>query len=104
MTPGLPREAGNYARPVGRVMNSGDGLFGGIFITSMYAAAFFETDPRQRRRGAACCRCRAEEQYAKPDQRRAALVTPQIPTTGQSAWQLIEKSGTKMTFVLMAHY
>ena len=26
-------------------MSSGDGLYGGIFITSMYSAAFFETDP-----------------------------------------------------------
>jgi hypothetical protein len=46
MTPGLPREAARYAERVGRVMNAGDGLYGGYFVTGMYAAAFFETDVR----------------------------------------------------------
>jgi len=32
---------------VGSVMNSGDGLYGGLFVTSMYSAAFFESDPRR---------------------------------------------------------
>ena len=47
MTPGLPREANKYADRVGRVMNWGDGLYGGMFFAGMYAAAFFETDPRK---------------------------------------------------------
>src|SRR6476646_7307830 len=47
MTPGLPREGNKYADRVGRVMNWGDGLYGGMFFTGMYAAAFFETDPRK---------------------------------------------------------
>jgi hypothetical protein len=47
MTPGLPRAARDFSLRVGRVMNSGDGLYGGIFITSMYAAAFFDTDTRR---------------------------------------------------------
>jgi hypothetical protein len=47
MTPGLPQEAGRYCERVGRVMNHGDGLYGGLFVTGMYAAAFFETDPRR---------------------------------------------------------
>jgi hypothetical protein len=46
MTPGLPREANKYADRVGRVMNYGDGLYGGMFVSGMYAAAFFEEDPR----------------------------------------------------------
>jgi len=46
MTPGLPREANKYADRVGRVMNWGDGLYGGLFFAGMYAAAFFETDAR----------------------------------------------------------
>jgi ADP-ribosylglycohydrolase/Carbohydrate esterase 2 N-terminal len=32
---------------VGRVMNWGDGLYGGMFFSGMYAAAFFENDPRK---------------------------------------------------------
>jgi ADP-ribosylglycohydrolase len=45
MTPGLPRTARDFCERVGSVMSSGDGLYGGVFITSMYSAAFFETDP-----------------------------------------------------------
>jgi hypothetical protein len=47
MTPGLPQEANKYCELVGRVMNHGDGLYGGMFVTGMYAAAFFETDARK---------------------------------------------------------
>jgi hypothetical protein len=47
MCPGLPREANRYADRVGRVMNYGDGLYGGIFVSGMYAAGFFESDPRR---------------------------------------------------------
>jgi hypothetical protein len=46
MAPGLPREARKYSERVGRVMNAGDGLYGGLFVTAMYSAAFFERDPR----------------------------------------------------------
>jgi hypothetical protein len=46
MTPGLPREANKYADRVGHVMNYGDGVYGGMFFAGMYAAAFFENDPR----------------------------------------------------------
>lgn len=47
MCPGLPRAAQRYADRVGRVMNYGDGLYGGVFISAMYAAAFFEKSPRR---------------------------------------------------------
>jgi hypothetical protein len=47
MCPGLPRCSNHYADRVGRVMNYGDGLYGGMFVGAMYAAAFFETDPRK---------------------------------------------------------
>jgi hypothetical protein len=46
MTPGLPQVANQYADRVGRVMNHGDGLYGGMFVAGMYAAAFFESNPR----------------------------------------------------------
>jgi hypothetical protein len=47
MTPGLPRLAADIAVRAGRVMNSGDGILGGVFVSCMYAAAFFENDPRR---------------------------------------------------------
>jgi ADP-ribosylglycohydrolase len=46
MCPGLPQQANKYADRVGRVMNYGDGLYGGMFFSGLYAAAFFESDPR----------------------------------------------------------
>lgn len=46
MCPGLPQAANQICDRVGRVMNHGDGLYGGMFVAGMYAAAFFETDPR----------------------------------------------------------
>ncbi len=47
MTPGLPQQANIFADRVGRVMNYGDGLYGGLFFAGMYSAAFFESDPRK---------------------------------------------------------
>ena len=47
MTPGMPKAAQRYAERVGRVMNYGDGLYGGVFIAAMYSAAYFESDPRK---------------------------------------------------------
>ncbi|APR78719.1 putative membrane protein [Minicystis rosea] len=47
MTPGLPADANRYATRVGRLVSHGDGLYGGLFVASLYAAAFFETSPRE---------------------------------------------------------
>jgi hypothetical protein len=47
MCPGLPRASNHYADRVGRVMNYGDGLYGGMLFGAMYAAAYFETDPHR---------------------------------------------------------
>jgi hypothetical protein len=46
MCPGLPRAALALCDRVGRVMNHGDGLYGGLFVAGLYTAAFFEKDPR----------------------------------------------------------
>jgi hypothetical protein len=47
MCPGLPQASNLYADRVGRVMNYGDGLYGGMLFGAMYASAFFETDSRR---------------------------------------------------------
>ncbi len=47
MTPGLPRLAADLGVRAGKVMNAGDGILGGIFVSCMYAEAFFENDPRR---------------------------------------------------------
>lgn len=47
MSPGLPGYTTDLSYRVGRVMNYGDGLYGGMFISAMYAAAFFEDEPEK---------------------------------------------------------
>ncbi len=44
MCPGMPRTAAGIADKIGRIMNYGDGLYGGIFVAALYAEAFFESD------------------------------------------------------------
>lgn len=47
IAPGMPHVAQNLGNTFGRLMNHGDGLYGGIFIGSMYAEAYFEKDIRK---------------------------------------------------------
>ena len=47
MTPGLPQASNDLCYRAGRVMNYGDGIYGGMFVSCMYAAAFFESDTRK---------------------------------------------------------
>ncbi len=47
MAPGLPQAAVDLSWRAGRVMNYGDGIYGGMFVSCMYSAAFFESDPRR---------------------------------------------------------
>lgn len=44
MAPGMPQAANKIAERAGRVMNYGDGIYGGMFVSGMYSAAFFEKD------------------------------------------------------------
>jgi hypothetical protein len=47
MAPGLPQAANDLCLRAGKVMNYGDGIYGGMFVSGMYAAAYFESDPRK---------------------------------------------------------
>jgi hypothetical protein len=47
MSPGLPQASNDLCLRAGRVMNYGDGILGGVFVSGMYSAAFFESDPRR---------------------------------------------------------
>ena len=46
IAPGLPTLVMELGETFGRVMNYGDGLYGGVFVGAMYSEAFFETSPR----------------------------------------------------------
>jgi len=45
MAPGMVQEALEIAQKVGHIMNSGDGFYGGAFVSGLYSAAFIENDP-----------------------------------------------------------
>ena len=44
MCPGMPQKASAIANKIGRIMNYGDGLYGGMFVAALYSEAFFESD------------------------------------------------------------
>jgi len=88
MTPGLPQEANKYAERVGRVMNFGDGLYGGMFFGGMYAAAFFENDVR-RVVELGLAGIPAQSRYGRII-RDALDWSAQNPGNWKKTWQLIE--------------
>lgn len=47
MCPGMPATASAIADRIGRIMNYGDGVYGGIFVAALYSEAFFESDIRK---------------------------------------------------------
>jgi len=47
IAPGLPNIAIELGEKFGRLMNYGDGLYGGQFVGAMYAEAFFTSDPEK---------------------------------------------------------
>ncbi len=88
MTPGLPQESNRYCSRVGRVMNSGDGLYGGMFISGMYSAAFFETSvPAIVERGLAAIP--ADSGYASAV-RDAIALWKKYPADWRQAWGQLE--------------
>lgn len=44
ISPGLPQAAYAISDRVGHIMNYGDGFYGGVFVSTMYTAAFIEND------------------------------------------------------------
>ena len=44
MSPGMPSVATEISEKIGRIVNSGDGLYGGIFVANMYSMAFVHND------------------------------------------------------------
>ena len=93
MTPGLPQESNKYCERVGRVMNYGDGLYGGMFVSGMYAAAFFETDlKRVIEQGLATIP--AESGYARII-RDVIKWSEQNPDDWKKTWQLIQDNWDK---------
>jgi hypothetical protein len=47
ISPGMPQNAIRLGETFGRLMNYGDGVYGGQFVSCMVAEAFFEQDPQR---------------------------------------------------------
>lgn len=44
MSPGMPNVASKISDKIGHIMNSGDGYYGGVYMSNMYALAFISND------------------------------------------------------------
>jgi ADP-ribosylglycohydrolase len=47
IAPGLPQVSNRYGERMGHIMNYGDGVYGGMFISAMYTQAFFASNVRE---------------------------------------------------------
>lgn len=47
ISPGMPQVSNKFADRMGHIMNYGDGVYGGMFISAMYTKAFFSKDVRE---------------------------------------------------------
>lgn len=47
MTPGMVNSATGIADRVGHIMNSGDGWYGGVYVSAMYSLAFVSNDTKE---------------------------------------------------------
>jgi hypothetical protein len=93
MCPGLPRVSNRYCDRVGRVMNHGDGLYGGMWLCGMYSAAFFEDDIRKIIQAGLAC-IPAESQYARLI-RDVVAWHKQDPGNWTNCWKALEEKWDK---------
>ena len=93
MCPGLPQVSNQYCDRVGRVMNYGDGLYGGMFVCGMYSAAYFETDPRKVVRAGLAC-IPTDSSYAKLMNDLLAW-SAQEPNDWRKVWQQVQEKWDK---------
>ena len=88
IAPGLPQTVIDLGDKFGRIMNYGDGLYGGQFVGAMYSEAFFEKDiTKIIQAGLACIP--KESQYAETV-RDVIKWHKENPADWQKTWQLIE--------------
>ncbi len=89
IAPGMPQTVIELGNKFGRIMNYGDGLYGGEFVGAMYAEAFFESD-MQKIIGAGLSCIPSESQYAEAI-RDVIRWHEEYPDDWQKSWQLIEE-------------
>lgn len=47
MCPAMPQTSNKICDKIGHIMNYGDGVYGGMFVSALYAAAYFEDDVKK---------------------------------------------------------
>lgn len=100
ISPGLPRISNAWGDKVGHIMNFGDGVYGGMAISAMYAAAFFENNLR-RLAEFSLQTIPAESGYAKMV--RDVLDIHQRYSNWQDAWTKLERKWGKKDGKLVCH-
>jgi len=87
ISPGLPNQAITLGETFGRLMNYGDGLYGGQFMSCLYSEAFFETNPEKLvEAGLACIPAKSQYAEAVSD---VLNWWRQDPQDWQATWQKI---------------
>lgn len=89
IAPGMPQVAIDLGEVFGRLMNDGDGVYGGQFVGGMYAAAFFERDPVKIVQAGLKC-IPSGSQYAEAI-RDVLRWYRQYPSDWTHTWELIEQ-------------
>jgi hypothetical protein len=89
IAPGLPNVAIKLGEKFGRLMNYGDGVYGGQFMGGMYAEAFFESDPVKIVEAGLKC-VPAKSQYAEMVRDMLAWYR-EDPSDWQKTWQKCQK-------------
>ncbi|NIP25260.1 MAG: hypothetical protein GWN67_12910, partial [Phycisphaerae bacterium] len=89
IAPGLPNVVIDLGETFGRLMNYGDGLYGGQFVGGMYAEAFFEDDIVKIVRAGLKC-IPKKSQYAECI-RDLLKWYKQNPDDWQKTWELVEE-------------
>lgn len=88
IAPGLPNTAIALGEVFGRLMNYGDGLYGGQFVGGMYTEAFFEKDPVKLVRFG--LRCIPEKSQFAECMRDVLQWYQEEPNHWEKTWQRIE--------------
>jgi hypothetical protein len=88
ISPGMPNLGIELGEKFGRLMNYGDGLYGGQFVAGMYAEAFFETD--MEKIVVAGLKCIPQQSQYTECIKDVLKWYKQNPNDWQKTWQLIE--------------
>ncbi len=89
ISPGMPNLGIELGQKFGRLMNYGDGVYGGQFVSGMYAEAFFETDVKKIVEAGLKC-IPAGSQYAEAI-RDVLRWHAEKPDDWQATWKKIDE-------------